>query len=502
MFNLFFIITFTYLYVNFVDSTTPKSQIPVLFHVYFHLLYIQYKNILVGDFMKRNTSFHTLITYIKNPLFIGTCILTAAGFASKILGFFYRIFLSHIFSEEALGILSLASPIVFLVHSICVSGIQSAITRFVASTYHHQKNQAYRYLFSGMTISITLSSILSFLIYQNADFIAHTFIRETRCSILLKIVSLSFPLAATHACINGFFFGCKKTVMPALSQFFEQCIRILCVFAIFYYVTSHKIQPSLAITGIGILAGECFSAIFSSLWLVLHTSTESHFPNPTKFPISYQHSSQIIKMALPISLNRLVVSLLSTIETTQIPSRLLVFGYTHSQALSIYGIFSGMAFPLILFPSALTSSVSTLLLPTVSEAQAKKDSKKLKKLLFGATSLSLSFGICCMCFFFLASDFLGAFLFHHETVGHQIQALSLLCPFFYSTGILNSMLHGLGKTATAFLINLLSLGSRLCIVFLCIPFLGFYGYLYGLTLCQFIQNLLLLLALRHYIHYN
>lgn len=452
--------------------------------------------------MKTKISIPYLITYMKNPLFIGTCLLTTSGFATKILGFFYRIFLSRIFSEEALGILSLTSPVVFLVHSICISGIQSAITRFVASTYHHKKHQAYRYLFSGLTISISLSGILSFSVYQNAEYIAYTFIHETRCSILLQIAALSFPLAAIHACINGFFFGCKKAVMPALSQFFEQCIRILCVFGVFNYVTSKNIQPSLAITGVGILAGECFSALFSALWLVFHASAEPHLPLPAKLPISYYHISQIIKMAFPISLNRLVVSLLSTIETTQIPRRLLFHGYTQSQALSIYGIFSGMAFPLILFPSALTSSISTLLLPTVSEAQAQKDTKKLKKILFCAILLSLSFGICCMCFFFLASDFLGTFLFHHETVGHQIQALSLLCPFFYSTGILNSILHGLGQTTTSFIINLLSLGIRLCIVFLCIPTFGFYGYLYGLALCQFIQNLLILLALRRYIVYN
>ena len=456
----------------------------------------------MGDSMKKFSSFQFFINYMKNPLFIGTCLLTASGFATKILGFFYRIFLSHIFSEEALGILSLTSPVVFLVHSICVSGIQNAITKFVASTYHQQKNQAYRYLFSGMIISVSLSGMLSFLVYQHADFIAQTFIHESRCSVLLQITALSFPLAATHACINGFFFGCRKTVMPALSQFFEQCVRILCVFCVFYYVSSKNLQPSLTITGIGILAGECFSAIFSSLWLVFRTSTEPHLPIPSKLPFSLQHSSQIVKLASPISLNRLVVSLLSTIETTQIPRQLLSYGYSQSQALSIYGIFSGMAFPLIMFPSALTGSVSALLLPTVSEAQAKRNTEHLKKILFSAVFLSLLFGICCMCFFFLASDFLGAFLFHHETVGHQIQALSLLCPFFYSTGILNSILHGLGQTTIAFLINLLSLGLRLCIVFLCIPIFGFYGYLYGLTICQFLQNLLILLALRHHIVYN
>lgn len=438
----------------------------------------------------------------KNPLIIGTFLLTLSGLITKILGFFYRIFLSHIFHEEGLGIIGLTSPIVFLVHSVCISGLQNAITRYVASTYRERPNQAYRYLFSGLCLSVSLAGCMSCLIYRNASFIACTFFYEDRCTPLLQIIALSFPLAALHACINGFFYGCRQTLMPALSQLFEQCVRVACVFGIYQYFSIHQIKPSLAIAIIGMLSGECFSAVFSSIWLFSHAQKERNLPLPSKLPISAQHSYQLCKLACPISLNRLAVSLLSTLETTQLPRQLVLYGYSNSQALSIYGIFTGMAFPLIMFPSALTTSIATLLLPTISEVQAKKDWKKLKKVTALSIFMSFSFGIFCMIFFFLSSDFLGYFLFHHETVGNQIQALSLICPFFYSTGILNSILHGLGKTTTSFVINLFSLGLRLCIVFLFIPVLGFYGYLYGLALCQFIQILLIILALKHYIVYN
>lgn len=452
--------------------------------------------------MKTTFSHNLFIKYIKNPIIIGTFLLTLSGLVTKILGFFYRIFLSHIFHEEGLGIIGLTSPVMFLVHSLCVSGLQNAITRYVASTYHKQRNQAYRYLFSGLILSVSLASCMSVLVYQYAPFIAISFIHEKRCTPLLQITALSFPLAAMHACINGFFYGCRKTLMPALSQLFEQCIRVFCVFSIYQYFFTNHLQPSITIASIGLLSGECFSAIFSSIWLFVYAHSEKNLPIPSQLPFSIQHSQQLCMLAWPISLNRLAVSLLSTLETTQLPRQLALYGYSNSQALSIYGIFSGMAFPLIMFPSALTSSVATLLLPTISQVQAAKNHKRLKKIVFLAAILSFTFGIICMIFFFLASDFLGAFLFHHDTVGMQIRALSLLCPVFYSTGILNSILHGLGKTTTSFFINLFTLSLRLSIVFLFIPYLGFYGYLYGLVLCQFIQNLLLILALRRYIVYN
>ena len=38
-------------------------------------------------------------------------VLTAAGFASRIMGFFFRIFLSHAFGEENVGLYQLVFPV-------------------------------------------------------------------------------------------------------------------------------------------------------------------------------------------------------------------------------------------------------------------------------------------------------------------------------------------------------------------------------------------------------
>lgn len=52
-----------------------------------------------------------------------------------------------------------------------------------------------------------------------------------------------------------------------------------------------------------------------------------------------------------------------------IPSRLRLFGYTASEALGVYGILTGMAMSVIMFPSVITNSVSVLLMPAISEAK-------------------------------------------------------------------------------------------------------------------------------------
>ena len=55
----------------------------------------------------------------KKAFFKGTFLLTCAGLLSRVIGFFYRIFLSHTIGAEGIGLFQLAIPVWFLPCFIC-----------------------------------------------------------------------------------------------------------------------------------------------------------------------------------------------------------------------------------------------------------------------------------------------------------------------------------------------------------------------------------------------
>ena len=67
----------------------------------------------------------------------------------------------------------------------------------------------------------------------------------------------------------------------------------------------------------------------------------------------------ILILALPLMGNRLVLNLLGSAEAILIPSRLIDYGLTNKEALSIYGVLTSMALPFILFPSIKLQATST-----------------------------------------------------------------------------------------------------------------------------------------------
>ena len=66
----------------------------------------------------------------KHPLLKSTAILTCAGMVSRIIGFFYRIFLSYTIGAKGVGLYQLIFPVYVMTFSLSSSGIQTAISKY------------------------------------------------------------------------------------------------------------------------------------------------------------------------------------------------------------------------------------------------------------------------------------------------------------------------------------------------------------------------------------
>lgn len=434
----------------------------------------------------------------KNPFFTGTLILTGAGFLSRFIGFFYRAFLSQTFGAEGMGIYQLLSPVMAFSYSLTAAGIQTAVSKYTASeTTTKNKHASLIVLCSAFRLSIPLSALCSFVIYHYSDQIAVTLLSEPRCALLLRIFALSIPFCAVHSLINGYFYGIKCSLLPALTQILEQLIRVSSV----YLITRHMIlagkTPDIGYAAVGLFAEECTSMLISMTALFFrfrHLSPLSAKERASLLPMT----GKILKLSAPLTLSRLAVNLLQSVEAVSIPVRLMKYGYCQSQALSVYGVLTGMALPLIFFPGALVNSACLLLLPVISEAEANNNQKIISLVIKKALFFCSLFGFFCTACFFVFGNYAGMLLFKSRLAGSFLITLSFLCPLLYLSGALSSILHGLGKTAVTFFFNTAALTIRLLFVFWLIPSIGIQGYLYGLLFSQLMITIFLFLAVKYY----
>ena len=78
---------------------------------------------------------------MKKSLLRGALLLTIAGVITKIIGFFYRIFLANTIGAEGMGIYQLIFPIYSVCFSLCASGIETSISKLIAEKYATGKTQ-------------------------------------------------------------------------------------------------------------------------------------------------------------------------------------------------------------------------------------------------------------------------------------------------------------------------------------------------------------------------
>lgn len=428
------------------------------------------------------------------PLIAGTLILTATGFITRTIGFFYRIYLSRLFGEEGMGIYQLLSPILSLTFSLCAAAYQTAISKYVAE---YRGTDRLKPLMSGLLLSTPLSFGCLVILYAQADFIAARLLMEPRCASMIRILAFSVPLSSIHSCINGYFYGIKKTTPAALAQLMEQLARVGCVWLVSSRFLEKGIPPSIDIAVFGLFVGELISFFISLGAIYLEKLRACQTENSSRSSDFY--TLTLLKMALPLTLNRIVLNLLQSVEAVSIPAKLKLYGYDNPTALSVYGVLTGMAMPFIFFPNALTGSISVLLLPLVSENHAASNTIAVKNAIHRTIRFCILLGISFLILFLVTGNFVGTRIFNSPLAGHFIRTLSFLCPFLYLDTTLSSILQGLGKAGTLFFMNVFALLVRLAFVFFAIPLTGITGYLWGILVSQILLSILYLICLKEFL---
>ena len=67
-----------------------------------------------------------------HPLIAGTLVLTGTGLLSRLIGFFYRIYLARLFGEEGMGLYQLIGPVLSVSFALTAAGFQTTISRLIA----------------------------------------------------------------------------------------------------------------------------------------------------------------------------------------------------------------------------------------------------------------------------------------------------------------------------------------------------------------------------------
>ena len=156
----------------------------------------------------------------KNRVVKGTLILTTAGFATRIIGFYNRIFLSRLIGAKELGIYQLIFPLYMIAFAFTTFGNELALTKLV-SEYKSRNDMATTKNFFKvcLNINIILGLFMSIIMYKNAGILCEKILKAPECEKCLQIISLGIPFMSTKGAIHGYFLGLEQSGVHGISDF-------------------------------------------------------------------------------------------------------------------------------------------------------------------------------------------------------------------------------------------------------------------------------------------
>ena len=228
----------------------------------------------------------------NNTLISGTLILTSAGFLTRIMGFFNRIYLSQLIGAKEMGIYQLIFPVYMIAFAFCCHGIELALSQLIASLHgnhlkahsgitnnlQHKKTEgtsSTSLVKTALALSLICSLFFSVIIYYYADFISLHLINEPRSALCLKLLAPVLPFTAIRCCLHGYYIGTKRTLVPAAGQLIEQSTRI---FIIWLIAESYgdRMDFTAALAVCGMVIGEIAGTIYTYISYKIHIINSKH----------------------------------------------------------------------------------------------------------------------------------------------------------------------------------------------------------------------------------
>jgi stage V sporulation protein B len=165
-----------------------------------------------------------------------------------------------------------------------------------------------------------------------------------------------------------------------------------------------------------------------------------------------------------------------------VPRRLLSAGIEYSTALSMIGKFSGMAMAIIFFPLIVVNSMSTVLIPDLSQSLDKKDYFALENRITGVLKIAFVLGLSTLVICISIPDSLGNLFFNRNDLGDYIKFASLAAPITFTSATTFGILNGLGRQGIVLRNSIIvSLLEVICLyIFTGIQSINIFGF--GITL--------------------
>ena len=336
----------------------------------------------------------------KSTFFGGAAILAVSAILVKVIGAIYRIPLGNILPDGVMGDYNSAYNIYNFFLTISTAGLPVALSKTISEANalgrHNQVQRTFRVAF------------ITFLILGLLSFFCMTVLAAPMAKIVIsnpKAVYCVMALAPSVLCVciisafRGYFQGHFNMMPTGISQVIEAFFKLVVGLALALFLVTVLQKPQLGSVGaiIGVSCGSVVALLYI-LFLFFRDRKRRQRIHATDRPDgSMRILSNLLKLAIPITLGSAATSLVTLIDTKLVMSQLqsvyqTVDGLGKEAALDaargLYGIYS-KTMSIYNLPFSMMVPLTACIIPAVSASLARRDHLGAQKVSESALRIGL-----------------------------------------------------------------------------------------------------------------
>lgn len=409
----------------------------------------------------------------------GSLLLTSSNLIVRVLGYLFRVITGRMLTPYEFGILNIALPIQYLIIVVSSSGIAPTISKFV-SEYEAKKDFKKRdiVISSSLVFYTLIGVIIGIAFYFSSDYIGLYIFKDENVVRPLKIASIALPFGMLVAVYTGIFQGFKRLEYMGVTLVLEQVLRI--IFAV--------LLLTLGLSAVNATFGSTLGFIF-----VLPIPFLLFKKMGLKLsPYSFREFKKIFRFSLPVSATGLAAFVLAYID-------ILLLGHFFSAR--EVGIYSA-ASPTSRLVMAFSSALYAVMLPSISEINAKHDIIELKKYVKYAYRLSIGIlvPVTIVSVFFSSTIVTTLFGASYAAAARPFEILVVGTAFLGIFTLNSSIFQGMGRPKIPMVILTFTAVSDVALNLVLIPRFEIMGAAYSSTLSFVFAGLCSTILLRFYLN--
>jgi len=406
-------------------------------------------------------------------LILNTALLTAASFLMQTVNVAYNVYLTNRIGAAGIGLFQLTLTVYAMATTFACAGVRLGATRLNIDLLARDPGASLRRSMRlCLGYALCLSLAVAVVLFFCAPMVAQHWLHDPRTALPLKWLAAGLPLVSVTAAMQGYFTGVRTVYKCALSQGVEQGVRIVCAMFFLGRMLAGGIESACLAIVYGMVAGEVAVLLFSAalLWRSKYVRLRDNAAGRLRL-------GDLLHIAGPEAAGACARSVLLTTEHLLIPRGFEASGRSKEEAMRIYGVIHGMALPVLLYPSAVLSSLASLLVPEISELRVQKQGERINAAVRTILKLSLLYGVFAGGMFFAFAGPLSQRIYGSTDAARYLQILAPVVPIMYLDMSVDGMLKGLDEQKASMLYNIIDSGICVALVYVLLPRMAIKGYI-------------------------